>query len=184
MPITGNGWELHIRRLSIHRSGAKVRSYGQYQVFLDGGDVDGLSGYVCESVGPGDNTVGENGKRIEAGSYPLWTQFGEKYKSVGYSTDLVTPGALRMPGIRVGSTGNRTHILIHPGHPPTLYLSSIGCFNLTSALEPTDDMEYWDSREKVIDLLQSLKAFAPAAFVRTVNTEIVDAWLVVEGEPS
>ena len=50
------------------------------------GHAVGLSGFVCECPGPGDNSTPGNGKRIEAGRYRLWTQFGGiKYQSAGYS---------------------------------------------------------------------------------------------------
>jgi hypothetical protein len=36
MPITGHGWEFHVQRLGLHRRGDEVRTYGSYQVFIDG----------------------------------------------------------------------------------------------------------------------------------------------------
>jgi len=39
-----------------------------------------------------------------------------------------------MPAIRLEGVGNRNGILIHPGHLPNLYLSSIGCLNPTNPL--------------------------------------------------
>src|SRR5262249_22805836 len=88
-----------------------------------------------------------------------------------------------MPGIRLEGTNNRTGILIHPGHPPTLYLSSIGCFNPTAPLGPEDPMNFWDSRERVIALINDLKQYAPGAFEHESMTRIANAWAVVDGEP-
>ena len=64
-----------------------------------------------------------------------------------------------------------------------LYLSSIGCFNPTRAIGPKDEIDFWDSRRRVIALLDSLKAFAPASFAHTVSTRLKGATMVVDGEP-
>ena len=73
MPIAGNGWELHVERLGLHKSGSFVRTYGRYRVFLNGIALDGLDGFMCETTGPGSNAQAGNGKRVEAKTYPLWT---------------------------------------------------------------------------------------------------------------
>ena len=179
------GWVIAVQRLAQQRHADKSRTYGRYEAFLDGRPIDGLSGFVCEAIGPGDNKTLNNGKRIEAGRYPLFSHWhGVKYASVGYSFDLETAGALKMPAIRVGDTEARTDILIHPGHPPTPYLSSVGCFNLTAPLAPDQEMDFWESRTRVIALLDSLRKFAPLAFAAAEITRIPDAWLLVEGEPA
>ena len=106
------------------------------QVFVGGEPVVGLSGHICECTGPGDNT--ERGKerhlRVREGRYALSTQFGTHYRSVGYTNDA-THATHPMPGFLVLGTSARTAILVHPGHPPNLYLSSIGCFNPTNPLK-------------------------------------------------
>ncbi|WP_433766613.1 hypothetical protein [Pseudomonas putida] len=183
MAITGQGWELLVQRESVQKSGGKKRTYGRYQVFLDGAEVAELSGNMCESPGPGDNKRANNGKRIEPGRYPIWTQFG-RYRSIGYSQNLSVPGDAPMPAILIAATEKRTGILIHPGHPPTLYLSSTGCFNPTSPLTADQTMEYFDSRRRVVDLIESLRQFAPDAFKHEVMSRIQGAYLVVEGEPA
>jgi len=191
MPINGQGWEFLVQRLGLHEHGGLTRTYGTYQVFLNGHST-GLHGHVCECIGPGDNSqpaTPERKRRIEQGRYPLTTQFGQSYRSVGYSTDTAVPGTLRMPGVALIETGNRTAILIHPGHPtppgdpPHSWLSSIGCLNVTKAIEPHEEMEFWESRTRVIAILDSLRSFAPAAFGPTVNTPIPDAYAVIDGEP-
>src|SRR5580704_8699854 len=56
--IEGHGWELQVKRLGIQQHpGDKVRTYGAYQVFIDGVPVTTLSGHICEATGPGDNTA-------------------------------------------------------------------------------------------------------------------------------
>ncbi|SED01190.1 hypothetical protein SAMN05444161_2322 [Rhizobiales bacterium GAS191] len=137
---------------------------------------------MCECIGPGDNHHAGSGKRIEQGRYPLWTQFG-RYRTIGYSEDTQLAGAPPMPGLRLEGTDKRDGILIHPGHPPSLYLSSIGCLNPTAPLTPDQTMNFWDSRDRVIALIGSLRGFAPAAFQHEVLTRIADAWVVVDGEP-
>jgi hypothetical protein len=89
-----------------------------------------------------------------------------------------------MPGLLLMETGNRTAILIHPGHPPKLYLSSIGCFNPTKPLGKDDDMEFLESRTRVLALIDSLRAFNPASFQRSRPTPIPDAAVVIDGEPT
>jgi hypothetical protein len=182
MAIAGQGWELLVSRLGVQQSGRRKRTYGAYQAFLDGRAIASLAGHMCECVGPGDNLHAENNKRIEQGRYPLSTQFG-RYRTSGYSQDLQTPGAPPMPALKLDGTGKRVGILIHPGHPPNLYLSSIGCFNPTGPLTADQTMDFWDSRTRVIALIDSLRGFAPAAFRNEANTPVPDAFVVVEGEP-
>ena len=96
----------------------------------------------------GAQSSGKQRLRIEKGRYPITTQFG-KYVSIGYSTDTEVAAQPHMPAVALADTGARTGILIHPGHPgdePFAFISSIGCFNLTKALEPADDIEYFESR--------------------------------------
>jgi hypothetical protein len=180
----GNAWELRVTRLGIQKnSDGKQRTYGSYQVFLSGQPIAALQGHMCECIGPGDNKHAGNDKRIEQGRYPLWTQFGERYVSIGYSTDTTKPAVLPMPGIGLRDTGNRSAILVHPGHPPNLYLSSIGCLNPTQPLGPQDDMDFLESRSRVIAMIESLKQFSPASFQRQHPAPIPDAWVVIDGEP-
>jgi hypothetical protein len=186
MPITGAGWELQVQRLGVQKSGSKTRSYGTYQAFLNGQPIAGLSGNVCESPGPGENdtpATSANPLRIEAGRYPLMTQFGERYRTINYTAVVNPPGKTPMPGVLLGNTGNRTAILIHPGHPPTLFLSSIGCLNLTKPLQATQNMDFLESRSRVIALIDSLQSFAPTAFQDSDSQLIPDAAIIIEGEP-
>jgi hypothetical protein len=183
--ITGHGWELKVKRLGLQsRAGEPVRTYGAYQVFIDGDPVSSLSGHVCERSGPGDNTA--HGKtehlRIREGRYALSTQFGPLYRSVGFTNDTTHP----LPGFRLLGTEVRTDILVHPGHPPTLYLSSIGCFNPTRPLTASRKMDFAESRGRVIAMIESLMQHDPAAFAHDKighNTAIQNAFMVVDGEP-
>src|SRR4051794_11132120 len=181
-------WELKVTRLGVQEKPGSVppaRSYGSYQVFIDGTPIPGLAGHICERKGKGDNTQNgvDNRRRIAAGTYPLSTQFG-RYKSVGYSSaerDETHP-----PGILVLNTGARTAILVHPAHHPHLYLSSIGCLNPTRPLTANEDMDFTESRTRVIALLDSLEQHDPAAFAPGkvgTNTRIANASMVVSGEP-
>jgi hypothetical protein len=182
MPISGSGWEFHVDRLGIQADGARKRTYGAYQVFVDGHAIAKLSGHVCECIGLGD-LVKNSGKRIPQGRYPLSTQFGPKYKTIGYTPDPAVPGKRPMPGILLGQTKPRIGIIIHPGHPPKLYLSSIGCLNPTDPLGPADLMDFSESRSRVIALIDSLRDFFPAAFQHATSTHIPNAWAVIDGEP-
>ena len=94
------------------------------------------------------------------------------------------PAQLPMPGILLENTGNRIGILIHPGHPPHLYLSSIGCLNPTRPLLSTDEMGFWESRARVIALIDDLRNFAPETFEQEDSNRIPNAWAVIDGEPT
>ena len=183
--LEGNGWELYVKRLGLqHRPGQRVRTYGTYQVLINGKEDTTLSGHICECTGPGDNTA--HGKRervrIREGRYALSTQFGPLYCSSGYTDDATNP----MPGFLLLGTDARSAVLVHPGHPPTLYLSSIGCLNPTKPLKANEDMVFEESRARVIALIESLKQHNPAAFANGRighNTAIADAFIVIDGEP-
>jgi hypothetical protein len=182
MPIKGHGWELHVQRLGLQTHGGVTRTYASYQAHRDGVAIADLFGHLCECIGPGDNAHAENEKRVEAGRYELHTQFG-KYRTMGYSMDLHTQAAPHMPGLLLLPTGHRTGILIHPGHPPNLYLSSIGCLNPTKPLRHQDSMDYFESRARVIALIDSLHEFNPEAFSNGHSRHIVGASVVIDGEP-
>ncbi len=180
--ITGRGWELKITRLGLQHNGdGDVRTYGAYQVFIDGDPVQALAGHICERTGPGDNS--SDGVhlhvRIEEGRYNLSTQFGRLYRSKGFTDSDQHP----LPGFLLLGTGDRTAILVHPGHPPNLYLSSIGCLNPTQARTANQDLDFIESRGRVIALLDSLKLHDPDAFRSSTNTRIKKAAIVIDGEP-
>jgi hypothetical protein len=182
MPITGHGWELHVDRLGLQTHLGITRTYSTYQAYLDGVAIADLFGHICECPGKGDNSTAHNGKRVEAGRYPLHTQFGI-YRTMGYSMDLTTPATPHMPGLLLFPTGERTGILIHPGHPPRLYLSSIGCLNPTKPLAHRDSMDFFESRARVIALIDSLHTFSPDSFRNGQEMPIANAAVVIDGEP-
>jgi len=183
MPVSGTGWELLVERLEMHAHGELRRTYGRYAVFIDGAPTS-IRGFMCESHGPGDNATPENGRRIEAGRYPLFTHFG-RYRTIGYADETTPPGADPMPALRLEDTGARTGILIHPAYPPQpkLYLASVGCLNPAAALAPHEDNDFWDSRRRTIELIDSLRAFSPASFAAAETTLIPGATVIIEGEP-
>jgi hypothetical protein len=181
--MTGRGWELLVERLRVHASGERRRTYGRYRVYVDGVAAPALGGFMCECVGPGNNAVPDTGLRIEPGRYRLTTQFG-RYRTTGYCEDLSDPGRDPMPAFRLEDTGNRVAILVHPGHPPDLYLSSVGCLNPTGPLQAGQDMDFRESRARVIALIDDLRRYAPRAFETPVNTSIDGAFVVIVGEPA
>lgn len=188
MPITGNGFEIHIVRHSVQSAkiGAvtRTRTVGTYQVFRDGQPVTGLSGTTAEAKGPGDNSQAENGKRVEAGRYPLFTQDGSKYVTIGYKTTAAaeTDSTLKpKPGIELKQTGARTEILIHPG---VGFLSSIGCINLCTSLPNANErISFPGSRRRVIAVIDNLKAFLGNRFPSANGRRIENAFAVIDGEP-
>lgn len=184
MPIRGQGWELHVERLGLHDGAERARTYGRYRVTIDGVPQPGLDGCMVESTGPGDNATPDNGRRLAAGCYRLTTHF-RTYVSSGYSTNLHLAGDTPLPAVRLLDTDKRTGILIHPVYPPerTLFLAAVGCLNPTSPLAPDALVDFWDSRVRVIALLDSLRAFRPDAFVEARPTVIGEATVVIDGEP-
>jgi hypothetical protein len=184
MPIKGVGWEFHIERKSVQTKpgSTRKRTVGKYQIFHDGvaQTGPGMKGTVAESKGPGANKPVGNGKRVEAGTYPLATQDGGKYVTWNYKISdaaNVTP----KPGFELTKTGERTEILIHPGNG---FLSSIGCINpCTSLSGPGIGIDFKPSRERVIAIIEDMKAFLGADFPKRNGKKIPNAFVVIDGEP-
>jgi hypothetical protein len=184
MPISGEGWELHIVREREQRraSDGKRRTVGRYQVFHDGVAQAGtdLSGTTAESKGPGANKPADNGKRVEEGRYPLWTQEPGRYATWGYSNSQ-SENAGPKPGFELKSTGQRYEILVHPGR---LFLASIGCINLCTSLpNAKETIAYASSRRRVFALIDDMKTFLGTSFPKTNGKKIPRAFAVIDGEP-
>jgi hypothetical protein len=151
-------------------------------LFHDGAEQQGrdMSGTVAEARGPGANAPPQNGRRIEEGRYPLFTQDGGKYVTWGYK-ESESPHARPKPGIELKSTGQRSEILIHPGIG---FLSSIGCINpCTSLPNAGEPITYASSRRRVIALIEDLKAYLGAEFPPRNGRRIPKAFVVIDGEP-
>jgi hypothetical protein len=184
MPIQGKGWEFHIVRNSEQRraSDGKRRTVGKYQVFHNGVKQTGagLSGTVAETRGPGANKPAGNNRRVEAGRYPLFTQAGTNYVTIGYK-DSESSSAIPRPGLELKQTGKRAEILIHPGRG---FLASVGCINLCTSLPNAAELiDYAPSRRRVIAVINDLKAFAGAGFPTRNGRAIPNAFVVIDGEP-
>ena len=158
------GWTFRVDRLREERRPGEGfrRTVGKYQVYRDGVAIGGLSGMTVERQGPGDN--GQTGKRehrcISAGSYPLNNHATDNYRTVGYKSS----GAHPRPAIEVGDTDKREGILIHPADG---YASTIGCINLSGPLaDASDDIEFSDSIQRVIDVIDDLKRYRGGVFPR------------------
>lgn len=180
MPIAGSGWELVIVRKSEQERRGRFRTIGFYQIYHDGTPQQGLSGMSVETKGPGDNKVMGNGRRIEAGTYPVGTQAGSHYVTLGYivSDD---PDQTPKPGFELQNTGNRTEILVHPGHG---FLASVGCINLCAPLSSGGtDIPFVDSRDRVIAAINDLRRYCGSSFPHYNGQPIARASVVVEGEP-
>jgi hypothetical protein len=192
MPIIGQGWELHIQREKEQKRGSRRRTVGTYQVHHNGVAatgtimVDGvavpLSGTTAESKGPGQNdtpATNQNPSRILAGRYPLKTSGGPTYVTRGFRTDLQIKA--RMPGVELRKTDNRTDIIIHPGKDE--FLSSIGCINPCTTLpNGSEDIDYGNSRRRVIALIEDMKQFLEE-FPTDGDEPIVNAFVIIDGEP-
>lgn len=176
-------------RSERRRGAAYDRTVSRYDVLLDGQPIDGASGMAVERQGPGDNSLEgrRNARRIAAGVYSLYTQHGSRqrngvtmYKTRGY-TDDTSVGAVPRPSLRLGGTGSREGILIHPAQN---YVWSVGCINLS---QPFDDVTYkldWqDSRDRVIALIDLLKKTLGDRFPDAQNQLIENAVVKIVGEP-
>jgi hypothetical protein len=180
MPIQGSGWELLISRQREDTRNDKRRTVGRYQVFHDGQKVTNLSGICAETGGPGDNSKAGNKRRIEKGRYPLRTQDGKKFVTIGYKDSTSTTVIPRV-GIAVGNTNKRIGILIHPARG---FLWSVGCINPARALSgPKADIDFVDSRTRVIALIEDMKAFLGDSFPKKNGRLIPNATLIIDGEP-
>jgi hypothetical protein len=169
-------WELRLVRSGEQTRGANRRTVGRYQVFHDNVAVPGLSGATAETRGPGANRPRGNNRCVEAGTYGLHIQSGAKYATIGY-TGNVNPTALRRPGLLLLPTGDREGILIHPARG---FLWSVGCINpATSLASSGSDIDFIDSRTRVIALIDDLKAFLGAAFPTAAGARIPGATVVI-----
>jgi hypothetical protein len=191
MPITEQGWEIHVQRLKEQTRGNQTRTVGTYQVFHNGEpasaiSVDGVAvplfGTTAESKGPGQNDTPASvarPSRILAGRYPLKTSGGPTYVTTGFRQDLkIKP---QMPGIELRKTGNRSAIIIHPGKDQ--FLSSIGCINLCTSLPDEDeDIDYAGSRRRAIALIEDMKRFL-GTVSETGDVAIINAFAIIDGEP-
>jgi hypothetical protein len=184
LPIENNGWEFHIVRKSEQRrsSDGKRRTVGKYQIYHNGVKQTGagLSGTIAETRGPGANKPAGNYRRIEQGRYPLFTQDGAKYVTIGYK-DSESASARPKPGIELKNTGQRAEILIHPGQG---FLASIGCINPCASLpNAAEKIDFAPSRKRVIAIINDLKAYAGGAFPTKNGKRIPNAFVVIDGEP-
>jgi hypothetical protein len=185
MPIQGSGWELHIVRKTeqARSSDGKRRTVGVYQVFHDGVKQTGagLSGTVAETRGPGANRPAGNNRRVLPGRYPLFSQDGSKYVTIGFK-ESNSFGASPKPGLELKETDKRLEILIHPGRG---FLSSIGCINpCTSLPNAGEAIDYIPSRNRVIAIINDLKAFAGTGFPTRNGRQIPKAFVVIDGDPA
>jgi hypothetical protein len=184
MPIFGRDWELQVVRKSVQRrpSDGRQRTVGRYQIFHDGIAQTGtaMSGMTAEAKGPGANIPVNNGKRIEQGRYPLFTHAPGRYSTWKY-TNSVDPDAEPKPCFELKNTGDRTDILVHPGHD---FLASVGCINLCTSLpDENEDITFVSSRRRVITVIENLKTYLGKNFPKTNGRAIPRAFVVIDGEP-
>jgi hypothetical protein len=65
------------------------------------------------------------------------------------------------------------------------FLSSIGCINPCASLPNANEIiEYEGSRERVIAIIEDLKAFLGADFPKKNGKKIPRAFVVIDGEPA
>jgi hypothetical protein len=183
MPIRSEGWEMHIVRERVQEHGdGRERTLGHYQVYHGGVRQNGpdMSGMVAEAKGPGANRPENNGLRIDAGRYPLYTQRGGEYVTWKYA-ESENPDDGPKPGFELKNTGERTEILVHPGRG---FLRSVGCINPCTSLPDANEMiTYASSRRRVISLIEDMKSYIGEGFPRENGERIPGAFVVIDREP-
>jgi hypothetical protein len=160
------------------------RTIGEYRVFVNGSPLSGLTGTIAEQKGPSDNSPTGNtfDRRIEPGRYPLFSQDGTKYKTIGYLKTAAAAadfGKKPRPGIELRETGTRSAILIHPAQN---FLSSVGCIHPSGPLpNGGSNIDHsGESRPRVIALIEAMRVFCGSDFPATDGHRIPDCWCVVD----
>ncbi|MBX9843222.1 MAG: hypothetical protein K2Z80_15580 [Xanthobacteraceae bacterium] len=171
------------RRRKDSRSG-NHRTVGVYQAFFNKVPIDNIKGTAVEPKGPGDNDQSgvASHARLEAGYYPLFTHErpNQKYRTLNYAA-TGNVKSRPWPSVRIEDTGSRSGVLIHCAGG---FMMSIGCVNLASALPAANsDIQFDDSRKRVIALIDSMKTKLPN-FPNSNNRRIEDAWLRIVDDPS
>jgi hypothetical protein len=187
MPILGNGFEIHVVRLAeqtrLVGSVTRRRTVGTYRAFINGTAVAALGGTIAEQKGPSDNSPSGNtfDRRIAPGRYPLFTQDGTKYKTIGYDHSAAAAGNFirkPRPGIELKQTGSRSEILIHPAQN---FLSSEGCIHPSNPLpNGAANIVHAQSRPQVIALIDAMRVFCGSAFPSVDGVRIPDCWCVID----
>ncbi len=189
--VPDTGVALYVSRQRVERRSSgrpRVRTVGEYQVYLDGKPLSDpmLKGMMLEAKGPGANVPAQNGKRIEADVYPLRTHRGKKYMTFDFKATRSSSRKPR-PGIQVGEADqtvspvlkDRVAILLHPGSG---FLWSVGCLNPSKPLSRLQGMSWADSFDRTMALIDAMKKHVPG-FPSSNGKRIPDTVLVVEGEP-
>src|SRR5262249_33419507 len=154
---------------------------GELPVFADCSAGPGLSGMDVGTKGSRHKSHGGKHRSLKARPVPLADPPGPKYATHGFTTST-NPTALKRPALEVGKTAPRSAILVLPGRG---FLSSIGCFNPSKGLaNAAADIDFADSRSRVIALINDLHAFLGESFPAVNNKEIPAASIIIEGEPS
>ena len=113
---------------------------------------------------------------VEPGIYPLSTQDGDKYCTLGYTSNT-NPAALRRPALLLRNTNKRVGILLHPARN---FLWSVGCINPAKALKTAaSDIDFIDSRTRIIAIIDDLKSYLGPAFPNKNGRPVPNATIVI-----
>jgi hypothetical protein len=185
-PVDPNGFVIVVNRTRMERRDDKSfsRTVGSYHVTYQGEKLPDLEGATVEREGPGDNAMSGvlNHRRLQAGAYPLYTHSGgsDRFRTFGFAN----PGGLQnrpWPALRLEDTGDRSGVLLHPAAG---YLMNVGTINLSKPLAgPADDIDFADSRARVISVIQAMKDKLGSGFPSSNNQLIQNAWIVIADEP-
>jgi hypothetical protein len=107
---------------------------------------------------------------------PLSPRHAGWRETIGY-TSSVNPASLRRPALLLMNTGHRVGILLHPARG---FLWSVGCINPSAAISLADvNIDFIDSRKRVIAIIDDLTGFFGPAFPKTGGAAIPGASIVI-----
>jgi hypothetical protein len=132
-----------------------------------------------------------NGRRRTVGKYQVFHDGQPVRALAGVCAETRGPGDNSKAGnnrrVEAGSyalltQAGKVGILIHPGRG---FLSSVGCINPAAALANAKaDIDFVDSRTRVVAIIDDMKAFVGAPFPKKNGQLIPNTTLVIDGEPT
>ena len=102
MPITGRGWELHVKRLVLQTHARVTRTYASYQVHRDGVAVADLFGAPLRMQGTGRQRA-QPGHKDQGGPLPAVDPFRPEIQDDRFFHDRLVGTDTRFDRARVSS---------------------------------------------------------------------------------
>ena len=113
---------------------------------------------------------------LSPAAIPSPRRMATKSATIGYTSNT-NPAKYRRPALLLTNTGHRVGILLHPARG---FLWSVGWINPVAALSsPNADIDFIDSRRRVIAIIDDLAGFLGPAFPKTGAVKIPGAAIVI-----